>query len=215
MFEYTAVLLAAGRGTRTGLHYNKAFYRLNPDTTVLDASIRIFENDVECRAVVIVCAPHEMEYVQQNYSGSKLLYCAGGQTRQESVQQGLQLVKTPYVMIHDAARPYVRTERIQDLKDTLQQYDACLLAVPSVDTVKIVDENGCIASTPDRKLVWNAQTPQAFRTDLIQEVHDLAQKNGYTGTDDCSLVEKFSDVPVRIVQGDTENKKITNPEDVL
>ena len=85
--------------------------------------------------------------------------------------------------------------------------------VPSTDTVKIV-RNGYVESTPDRSLTFNAQTPQCFETKLIQECHKKAAQEGRIGTDDAQLVEWYSDVPVKVVIGDSSNIKITLPKDL-
>ena len=116
-------------------------------------------------------------------------------------------------MIHDGARPFVEKKWILDLKHSLETEDACLLMVPSVDTTKIVMD-GYVKESLERKLVYHAQTPQCFKTDLIKECHQLARNKQVQATDDAQLVEWFSKARVKVVLSSFTNKKITLPEDL-
>lgn len=217
--EYSVCLLAAGQGSRTNLHFNKVHYILSdphdPEwQTILGSSLHVFLEDRECKQIIITCLEKELEFVKALYQeDDRVEVIVGGQTRQESVAHGLRQVRYPYVFIHDAARPYLKRLQIEDLKKTLRTEKACLLMVPSTDTVKIV-RNGYVESTPDRSLAFNAQTPQCFETKLIQECHKKAAQEGRIGTDDAQLVEWYSDVPVKVVIGDSSNIKITLPKDL-
>ena len=137
--NYSVIVLAAGRGSRTNLDYNKVFYTFENGQTVLNKSLSVFLSDEDCKQVVLVCADYEKDYVTENYLyDSRIQVVTGGQTRQDSVYNGLQIVDQDYVMIHDGARPFVEKKWILDLKHSLETEDACLLMVPSVDTTKIV-----------------------------------------------------------------------------
>ena len=116
-------------------------------------------------------------------------------------------------MIHDGARPFVEKKWILDLKHSLETEDVCLLMAPSVDTTKIVVD-GYVKESLERKLVYHAQTPQCFKTDLIKECHQLARNKQVQATDDAQLVEWFSKVRVKVVLSSFTNKKITLPEDL-
>lgn len=215
MPAYSAIILAAGKGSRTHLDYNKVFYHLDSNHTVLDRSLELFESDPDCKQIIGVCASYEKDYVEKNYSKySKLSWTVGGNTRQESVFNGLQKVKMPVVMIHDGARPFLRRESLEALKHMMNFEKAALLMTPAIDTIKIVDESGYVVMTPAREQIYHAQTPQAFMTDLILQAHLEAQKTGIEGTDDAQLVERFTHVPVACVIGDPSNTKITNPDDL-
>ena len=137
----------------------------------------------------------------------------GGSTRQESVYHGLVKVKNSYVMIHDGARPFLNQDLLDSIKNTLTTEDACLLMVPCKDTIKKVID-GYVETTYDRSTLMAAQTPQAFKTDLILSCTKKAMEENYTGTDDASLVEKYSDVKVKAVEGSYANIKITTIEDL-
>ncbi len=212
--NYSVIVLAAGRGSRTNLDYNKVFYTFENGQTVLNKSLSVFLSDEDCKQVVLVCADYEKDYVTENYLyDSRIQVVTGGQTRQDSVYNGLQIVDQDYVMIHDGARPFVEKKWILDLKRSLETEDACLLMVPSVDTTKIVVD-GYVKESLERKLVYHAQTPQCFKTDLIKECHQLARNKQVQATDDAQLVEWFSKVRVKVVLSSFTNKKITLPEDL-
>lgn len=124
---------------------------------VLNKSLSVFLSDEDCKQVVLVCADYEKDYVTENYLyDSRIQVVTGGQTRQDSVYNGLQIVDQDYVMIHDGARPFVEKKWILDLKHSLETEDACLLMVPSVDTNKdccgwlckgIIRKKACISCT--------------------------------------------------------------------
>lgn len=212
--NYSVIILAAGKGSRTNLDYNKVFYTFENGQTVLDKSLSVFLSDADCKQVVLVCAEYEKEYVKENYSyDSRIQIISGGATRQDSVYNGLQVVCEDYVMIHDGARPFVQKEWVENLKHALETEEACLLMVPSVDTTKIVVD-GYVKESLERKLVYHAQTPQCFKTDLIRKCHACAKVKNVQATDDAQLVEWFSKVPVKVVLSSFTNKKITLPEDL-
>ncbi|WP_295566416.1 2-C-methyl-D-erythritol 4-phosphate cytidylyltransferase [uncultured Holdemanella sp.] len=212
--NYSVIVLAAGRGSRTNLDYNKVFYTFENGQTVLNKSLSVFLSDDDCKQVVLVCADYEKDYVTEKYRyDSRIQIVTGGKTRQDSVYNGLQVVNQDYVMIHDGARPFVDQEWIVNLKQTLETEDACLLMVPSVDTTKIVVD-GYVKESLERKLVYHAQTPQCFKTDLIKECHQLARNKQVEATDDAQLVEWFSKTRVKVVLSSFTNKKITLPEDL-
>ena len=116
-------------------------------------------------------------------------------------------------MIHDGARPFLSQDLLDSIKNTLTTEDACLLMVPCKDTIKKVID-GYVETTYDRSTLMAAQTPQAFKTDLILSCTKKAMEENYTGTDDASLVEKYSDVKVKAVEGSYANIKITTIEDL-
>ena len=212
--NYSVCILAAGKGSRAQLDFNKVFFKFKDGTSVLDKSVFLFNNDPACSQIILVVAKHEQEYVQSLYQDlAKVTITVGGKTRQESVWHGLSLVKNEYVFIHDGARPYLDIKEVNKLKDALMEYDACLLMVPSVDTIKIV-ENGIVKKSLDRSILYNAQTPQCFKTELLKACHIKAQKEQKEATDDAQLVEWYSDAMIKVVTGDPSNIKITNPQDL-
>lgn len=210
--DYSLVLVAAGSGSRSGLEYNKVFFKID-DKTVIEHSISNFLSDQDCQEIIIVINPKEKHIFTDLITSEKIKYVNGGKTRQDSVNNGLQIVREDYVMIHDGARPYVTVDIINRVKTSLKLYDACVVMVNSIDTVKIV-KNNIVKSTPDRNTLYNAQTPQAFKTSLIKNAYKTLYDKKLTVTDDCQAVEITSNVDIYVVEGDYKNIKITTVTDL-
>lgn len=210
--KYSVIILCAGSGSRTGLSYNKIFHKIK-GKTVYEQTLDIFLNDQQCHQVIVVTKESELSAIKGVVSDTKVTYVIGGKERQDSVYEGLQVVNSPYVMIHDGARPFVEKKEINELLKCLQSHKACLLMVPVKDTIKQV-HNGKVVKTLPRETLMQAQTPQAFATEVIKEAYQKAKQVDYLATDDASLVETFSDIEVQVIMGSYLNKKITTKEDL-
>lgn len=139
----------------------------------------------------------------------------GGATRQESVYNGLQALPTNagQVLIHDGARCLVTPNLFDACSEAILHCSGLIAAVPVKDTIKVVDDNGIITSTPERKQLWAAQTPQGFDVNLLKQCHAEGVRQGWEVTDDAALFEKCG-MQVRIVPGEETNLKITTPQDL-
>jgi 2-C-methyl-D-erythritol 4-phosphate cytidylyltransferase len=139
----------------------------------------------------------------------------GGETRQQSVYNGLQALPTDAerVLIHDGARCLATPELFERCGMALQTCSGLIAAVPVKDTIKVVDQNGLILETPDRQQLWAAQTPQGFEVKLLEECHDQGRQQGWEVTDDAALFEKCG-LSVHIVMGEETNLKVTTPVDL-
>lgn len=139
----------------------------------------------------------------------------GGSTRQESVYNGLQALPNSceQVLIHDGARCLATPDLFNSCAEAIRQCPGLIAAVPVKDTIKVVDENGIIQSTPDRRQLWAAQTPQGFDVKLLKQCHAEGVRQGWEVTDDAALFEKCG-YPVRIVEGEETNLKLTTPQDL-
>lgn len=210
--KYTAVIVAAGSGTRLGLGYNKAYYRMN-DRTILEMSMDLFQKDEDCEEIVIVTDGAQYYRETGSDTSGRIVIAAGGETRQKSVWNGLQAVISDVVMIHDAARPYLSKENLEAIKKAMETEDAACLAVKCKDTVKL-SADGYFTETLPREKLLCAQTPQAFRTSVLFDAMRLAERDGFQATDDCSVVERYGHAKVKAVEGSYENIKITTPEDL-
>ena len=196
------------------LGYNKVYAKMRDGRTILNHTMDVFRADKDCIQIVVVT---ESLAYYQNMEGDwpgLITLAKGGKTRQESVRNGLLAAIGEYVMIHDGARPYLDQKSLKRIKKALKTDDAVLLTVPCKDTIKKIDAEGYVELTYDRSTLAAAQTPQAFKTSLLMECMAKAEQAKFTGTDDCSLVEAFSDVRVRTVEGSYANIKITTPEDM-
>lgn len=210
--DYSVIVLCAGKGSRSGLSYNKMLYRFN-DKTVYEMTMANFISDERCRQIVVVTKEDELKQIKDLVSDQRITYVFGGQERQDSVYNGLQAVSQDIVLIHDGARPYLKKENIDSLLTCLESNDACLLTVPVKDTIKLCQDGKVVETLPRPKLM-QAQTPQAFKTELIKKCYQRAKDQSYQATDDASLVERFGNQSVIAVLGSYENIKITTPEDL-
>lgn len=217
-----AIVLAAGRGTRMGTKVQKQFLDLG-GYPVLYYSLKAFEES-RVDEVILVTGQQDVEYckkeIVEKYGFSKVsAVTAGGAQRYHSVYEGLKRLRetVEIVLIHDGARPFLDSGIIDRAVDAAAGYGACAVGMPSKDTVKIANEDGFAASTPERSLVWTIQTPQAFSRNLIFSAYCtmMADEKLQQGiTDDAMVVERFTSNPVRLVEGSYENIKVTTPEDM-
>ncbi len=139
----------------------------------------------------------------------------GGETRQESVYNGLQALPAAAerVLIHDGARCLATPQLLDRCAAALMDCPGLIAAVPVKDTIKVVDETGIIQDTPDRRQLWAAQTPQGFEVQLLKQCHNQGRDSGWEVTDDAALFERCG-LPVRIVEGEETNLKVTTPVDL-
>lgn len=211
--------MAAGKGSRMKANINKQFLMLR-DKPIIAYTILAFEKCEAIDEIIVVTAPEELEYFEINILGSysfkkvkKLI--PGGTERQQSAYNGIKAASTEsdIILIHDGARPFVKSETIINCIEQAKLYGAVSAGMPCKDTVKLVDEQGMVLSTPDREKVWLTQTPQVFKKSIITYAHEYAQKKGVIGTDDAMLAE-LTGHRVKMVAASYENIKITTPEDI-
>lgn len=210
--NYSALIVAAGKGSRSGLPYNKVFYEFE-GKSVIERTCANFIDDSDCREIILVINLEEANEFKSRLHNPKIKYAGGGATRQESVSNGLELVDNEYVMIHDGARCFLEANYLDDLKQCLKTNDACLLMIPVNDTIKEVQDN-MVIRTFKRSTLMAAQTPQCFKTTLISECYQRAKKDGLSASDDAMLVEHYYPLKVKVVLGSYHNIKITTPADL-
>jgi 2-C-methyl-D-erythritol 4-phosphate cytidylyltransferase len=198
----------------------KQYLRLNGLPILVHTLLR-FQESAAIQVIVLVVPEEDVEQVRWEtvapYGLSKVSRIVpGGPRRQDSVWNGLKILGNDVnvVLVHDGVRPFVSPGTIQQTAMEAQSCGAVIAAVPVKDTIKVCDQNHRIVETPDRVNLWQAQTPQAFRRDLLIRAYETAQRDGYSGTDDASLVERLGH-PVRVIPGTYDNIKITTPEDLL
>ena len=217
----TAIVLAAGQGKRMNSKVQKQFLLIK-GKPVLYYSLSCFQNSREIEEIIVVTGKDSINFCKQEiieaYGFSKVkAVIAGGRERYDSVYAGLCACEdSDYVFIHDGARPFLTEDMIRRGKEAVLASGACVIGMPSKDTIKIADENGMVASTPSRSLVWNIQTPQIFSYAAIREAYERArQQNMADITDDAMVMERFGNMKIKLVEGSYENIKITTPEDIL
>ena len=216
----TAVVLAAGSGRRMGTKTQKLYLHIQ-GKPVLYYALKCFEDSAVIDEIVLVTGKDDVEYCREEfarkYHFSKITQIvAGGKERFCSVYEGLKACRDcDFVFIHDGARPFVDEEMLERLLAEVKKSHACVAAVPSKDTIKIVDDNRTVKETPERKYVWNVQTPQVFSHEIVYRAHEkLMAQEDVTVTDDAMAVEMMEHHPVKIVEGSYYNIKITTPEDL-
>lgn len=214
-----AVIVAAGRGTRMGMEKNKVLASLCGEPVIV-RTVRAFEKTGWFDEVVVVtgaCDMDEMRTVLDD-AGLRAKIVQGGADRQESVHHGVMAVSenAEIIAIHDGARPLVTPDVIKRTIDSAKAHGSGVAAVMLKDTVKRVDADGCVVDTPVRDALRAVQTPQTFDARLIREAHvKFANgRDGQRATDDAMLAE-WMGAKVMLTQGDTENIKLTTPEDML
>lgn len=210
------IIPAAGQGKRMGIGINKQFIKLH-DKPILIHTVEKFMNIDWIKEIVVVAHPDEIIIVESMFSEYGLSIKAivpGGLERQDSIYNGLSMLETEYVMVHDGARPFIKEKQLHMLWEVVQKNGAAVLGVPVKETIKVVDEQGLIISTPSRKSLWSIQTPQAFLLSTLKVAYEQAYQDHFLGTDDSSLVERMQ-IEIQVVEGDYQNIKITTPEDLI
>ena len=218
--KVTAVIVAAGEGLRIGGNVPKPYLSLCGRAMVLRTLDRFFAAR-SIGQVVLVVAAGELSRCEGMLREDSLLgqrswvLQSGGATRQQSVKAGLEKISgdVDIVVIHDGARPFVSPVLIDRCVESAVQSGAVVVGLPARDTIKVVSGDRRVLSTPDRKALWEIQTPQAFRREVILEAHELAVRAGFDATDDAMLVEQAGK-PVWIIEGEKTNLKITVPDDL-
>ena len=216
----TAIVLAAGQGKRMHSKIQKQFMELD-GLPVLCYSLRCFQESPLIRDVILVTGEEYVswcrEEIVEKYGFTKVSnVIAGGKERYDSVYAGLCACKDcRYVLIHDGARPFITEEIIERGLEKAKETGACVVGMPSKDTIKLSDAEGYVKETPDRKCVWTIQTPQIFSYALIREAHDSIRKKDMSKiTDDAMVIEQETGVKVALAEGSYQNIKITTPEDL-
>jgi 2-C-methyl-D-erythritol 4-phosphate cytidylyltransferase len=215
-----AVIVAAGDGKRMGGEVPKPLLTLAGRPIVLYTLGRFAASQAR-RVILVTAAKQQSKFerivrAERGLSGLDCILQSGGPRRQDSVREGLKRVDDDceIVIVHDAARPFVSPALIDRCVAAARKEGAVVVGVPVKDTIKIVSSARRIESTPPRDSLWEIQTPQAFRVEILREAHLSAERDGIEATDDAMLVERLGK-NVALLEGDRNNIKITTPEDLL
>lgn len=212
------IIPAAGSGKRMQREVPKPFIEL-VGQPILAHTISRFLKLEGLNQIIVATSSQSIsrtEGILQELIGDEISWSCvqGGTERQYSIQNALQAVAdAPLVLVHDAVRPFVSLKSIKACCEAAEKAGAAVLGTPVKDTIKKTDEEHFVEDTPDRRYLWQIQTPQVFKTDILQKAYRHADEQNYFGTDDASLVEWMGE-PVQVVQGDRHNFKITYPQDL-
>jgi 2-C-methyl-D-erythritol 4-phosphate cytidylyltransferase len=210
----TAIIVAAGASRRMA-GVDKVFAKV-AGKPLLAHSVQTLENTPEVKTIVLVLAPENIQRGRELVATQEWRkvreVCAGGARRQDSVRKGLEAAKgAEWVIVHDGARPCVDVAMVQRGLDAAKETGAAIAAVQVKDTIKVVAKDMGVLDTPSRDSLWAVQTPQVFRTALLQQAHSAVAEDV---TDDASMVERIGG-KVRVFPGSYENIKVTTPEDLV
>jgi len=214
-----AIIVAGGKGIRMSDALRKQYIALD-GIPILTRTLSVF-NHCDLIDQIIVAVPEEdIEFCRSQIIAAadlqkEISLVIGGPQRQDSVYNSLKTIEADdgIVLIHDGVRPFVKPAHLVACIKEAKKHGACILGIPAFDTVKHVNAKNEIIRTPQRDILWLAQTPQAFQVHLIKNAHLTAKQEGFIGTDDASLVERLGAV-VKIIPGSRCNIKITDPEDL-
>jgi 2-C-methyl-D-erythritol 4-phosphate cytidylyltransferase len=213
----TAIVLAAGRGTRFKSKIAKPLFKLDTKPVII-YSLQVLSRHRQIRDIVLVVNAQNKRRILREvkrYHIAKLAKIVrGGRRRQDSVLNGLKAIdgRTDLVLIHDAARPFIEAKMISSAVKEAAKSGAAIAGVPVKSTIKKVTKSQVVKETLDRDRLWEVQTPQVFRKDLILKAY--RRFGNADVTDDAMLVENLG-AKVRVVPGSYRNIKITTPEDLV
>lgn len=210
----TAIILVAGNSTRYGQNRNKNFETIH-GKTVMSYSLKAFDQNQYIDNILIGIKREEEPIIKNILEKEKVTkpvqFVIGGKSRQETVYNCLQKTKEDIVMIHDGARPAIKQDYINQCIESMEEVKGATIGVPSKDTIKITNENNIVVQTTKRSNTWVIQTPQCFDKKTLLEMHEKYKQEEVT--DDCMLLEK-NQIPVKVLEGDYTNIKITTYEDI-
>lgn len=216
---YGAVVLAGGSGSRMNTKTAKQYLPLNGKPLIYYALRQFQDSAVE--KIALVVAKGQQDYcrkeIVERYGFTKVsAIVPGGSERYLSVHAGLKALDgVDYVLIHDGARPCVDQDILNRIMECVAKEGACVVGMPVKDTIKIVDERQLAQKTPDRRRLWQVQTPQAFSYDLICRAYDAVVASGEQAvTDDAQVLELAFGKTCRLIEGSYRNIKVTTPEDL-
>jgi len=214
-----AIIVAAGKGSRMGLGYNKLLAEIC-GKPVIEWTVRNFAESGLIDRIVLVVNSDEKDVfrsIAEHYTGMvNIILAEGGTTRQDSVYNGLKALgdSVEVVLVHDGARPFADKAMIWRSIEYARKFGAACAGMPVKETIKKVSSDNFVIETPERSGLWCAQTPQAFKTGVIVKAYEEAYRRGLTGTDDASLAEAAG-FNVVMFEGSYNNLKLTSPEDLI
>lgn len=208
-----AIILGAGNGTRMKSEKSKLLLEIG-SKTVIERSVEAFLSVSDIDEIIVVARAQDIDIYSELLTDERISFVIGGSTRQQSVKNAVETVDDAHlIVIHDGARPLIKCEDIEKTIRAAEEFSAAAVGVFVKDTIKIVDKQGFVESTPDRSTLFAVQTPQIFDFVLYKNAMKKADEQGLDFTDDCQLVELCGG-KVKMVEGSYSNIKITTPDDI-
>ncbi len=206
----TLIITAAGTGSRMNLGYNKMLYQVNNEY-LLNITINRFLNIKEIDQIIVTAHKNDID-IYKDIVSAKVTIIEGSDTRGKSVYEGIKVSKNENILIHDGARPFISEDDINNVIKELESNDAVLLATKVIETTKEVRDGMLV--TLNRDNLIHAKTPQGVKKSIIEDLYKKAINENYNFTDDISLIEMYTDIPIKIVYGKTSNVKITTKDEL-
>ena len=216
---FTAVVVAAGKGSRMKSSVRKQFMELLGKPLVYYPLAAFQKSRVD--EIILVTEEDAINYcrkeIVEKYGLSKVTkIIPGGKERYQSVYEAIKETGSDYILIQDGARPFLDQEIILRSMEGVKTHKACVIGMPVKDTIKIVDDRDEAVETPDRAYLWQMQTPQCFITEDIRKAYEAMLKTDQKGiTEDAMVMEQYGDTRIKLLRGSYENIKITTPEDMI
>jgi 2-C-methyl-D-erythritol 4-phosphate cytidylyltransferase len=207
--QVSAILLAGGIGGRMGMPTPKQFLTLQGKPIALH-SLLALQQLKEIQEIIVVCAP---EY-RHLFAGCEVTFAPPGAQRQDSVYNGLKIARSEWICTHDSARPFIGPDLVRALFSEGKHVTASSLAMPVKNTLKEITSLQEVVRTLDRSVIWEIQTPQLVKREVLEAGFAYAKQHALSVTDDISLAELVGHPP-KLVRGCYKNIKITTPEDLL
>ena len=218
-YYVSCIVAAGGKGTRMGADINKIFLEIS-GVPVLAYTLHALNKCEYIDEIILVTAECDIlgchDIVREFGIDKVKTITQGGATRQESVRNGLLSISenADIIMVHDAARPLVTNEHLEEVIKAANEFGAAALGVPEKNTLKQIDENGFISHTIDRSAVYAIHTPQVFSSEIMRRMYENGNEHLSSATDDCMLAEMLGE-KIKIVEDSYENIKITTKDDLV
>lgn len=209
----TAIILAAGNGTRMKSEKSKLLLQIM-GKTVIERSVNAFLEISDIDEIIVTVREEDVETFSNLLPDERVSFVIGGETRQQSVKNAVDTIsESDLIIIHDGARPFISAADIENTIRAAKDFGAAAVGVPVKDTIKIIDRDKMVVATPDRSLLFAVRTPQIFKFDMYKQALEKAEKNKKDFTDDCQLIE-YAGGKVKMIEGSYDNIKITTPDDI-
>ena len=213
-----AVIVAAGSGLRMNMGVNKPYIEIK-GKKILEITLDTLTSIEEIDKIILVIRKEDQKEIEEIIKKYKLdiKFVYGRQTREESTFQGLLALADSYdlVLTHDGVRPFASRKLFKKIIKEGLKYKAVISATKAKDTIKVVNNDMTVSKTPNRDFLYQVQTPQVYDRKVLLDLYKKYQNTAYKITDDSQLFELFSDIKVKVVEGEYTNIKITTPEDLI
>lgn len=215
----SAILLSGGKGLRMGHETPKQYLKIQGQPIALYSFLTLAKHPLIQEVIVVLeeeWQPLFQNFLKEKDFSTRIIFAASGKRRQDSLYSGLKKVdaKTDFILVHDAARPFIDEKDVTAAIDAAKAHGAATLSTPVKATIRIANESKVAVHTPERDRTFEIQTPQVLRHDILQKGFEITIKNNITVTDDVALAE-LAGHPILLIDGREENFKITTKKDLI